>query len=45
VAGDGAAIAARWPRATLQITTGLGHNRILRDAATVDTVVRFISSQ
>ena len=42
---DGAAIAARWPRATLQITTGLGHTRILRDAATVDTAVRFISSQ
>jgi pimeloyl-ACP methyl ester carboxylesterase len=42
---DGAEIAARWPRATLRTTTGLGHNRILRDAATVDAAVRFISSQ
>ena len=41
---DGAEIAARWPRATLQTTTGLGHNRILRDWATVDASVRFLGS-
>lgn len=42
---DGAEIVARWPRARLQTTTGLGHNRILRDAATVDAAVRFISDR
>src|SRR5439155_7046924 len=41
---DGAAIAERWPSATLQTTTGLGHNRILRDKATVDAAVAFIRS-
>lgn len=40
---DGADIAAKWPNATLQTTTGLGHNRILRDPATVESVTRFLS--
>lgn len=40
---DGADIAARWPSATLQATTGLGHNRILRDASVVESVVRFLA--
>jgi len=40
---DGADIAASWPDATLHTTTGLGHNRILRDAATVDLAVRFVT--
>jgi len=38
---DGADIAGKWPSATLRTTTGLGHNRILRDPATVDAAVRF----
>jgi pimeloyl-ACP methyl ester carboxylesterase len=40
---DGADIAAKWPNATLRTTTGLGHNRILRDASVVESVVRFIA--
>jgi pimeloyl-ACP methyl ester carboxylesterase len=41
---DGADIAARWPQATLHTTTGLGHNRILRDAAVSELAVRFVRS-
>ena len=41
---DGADIVARWPDATLHSTTGLGHNRILRDPAVLDGVVRFLAS-
>lgn len=39
---DGADIAAKWPNATLQTTTGLGHNRILRDPAVVDAAAKFV---
>lgn len=39
---DGADIAAAWPDTTLQTTTGLGHNRILRDPGVVDSAVRFL---
>lgn len=39
---DGADIAAKWPNATLQTTTGLGHNRIIRDASVVEATVRFL---
>ena len=39
---DGADIAAKWPNATLQTTTGLGHNRILRDASVIENVVGFL---
>ena len=39
---DGADIAARWPNARLETTTGLGHNRILRDAAVVASATAFI---
>jgi len=42
---DGADIAAAWPDATLVTTTGLGHNRILREASTVDAVVNFIKGK
>ena len=35
---DGADIAAAWPGATLLSTTGLGHNRILRDPAVVGAI-------
>lgn len=42
---DGAAIAAKWPNSQLQPTTGLGHNRILRDSVTIDAAVRFVSSR
>lgn len=39
---DGADIAARWPGSTLETTTGLGHNRILRDPTVVEHAVRFL---
>ncbi|OIQ44474.1 MAG: hypothetical protein BM558_07740 [Roseobacter sp. MedPE-SW] len=32
-------LADNWPTADLQISTGLGHNRLLRDAASIDRVV------
>jgi pimeloyl-ACP methyl ester carboxylesterase len=41
---DGADIAAAWPSATLETTTGLGHNRILRDATVVASAVKFITN-
>ena len=41
---DGADIAARWPSSTLRTTTGLGHNRILRDPATVAAAAEFLLS-
>lgn len=39
---DGADIAAAWPNSTLETTTGLGHIRILRDGAVVESAVRFL---
>jgi pimeloyl-ACP methyl ester carboxylesterase len=39
---DGADIAVEWPNARLETTTGLGHNRILRDTAVVNSVVEFL---
>jgi pimeloyl-ACP methyl ester carboxylesterase len=36
-------IVAAWPGAVLHATRGLGHNRILRDAGVVQSVVRFIA--
>ncbi len=39
----GEAIANAWPGAELLRTHGLGHQRILRDAATRDAVVRFVT--
>jgi pimeloyl-ACP methyl ester carboxylesterase len=40
---DGAAIVAAWPGALLQTTEGLGHHRLLRDAAVVAAVVDFVA--
>lgn len=34
-------IARNWPRAKLLATTGLGHNRVLRDVNVISTVVSF----
>jgi len=39
---DGAAIAAAWPGAQLVTTTGLGHHRIVSDAAVVQHVLAFL---
>lgn len=41
---DGADITARWPQAKLHTTTGLGHNRILRDAS-VELAVGFVGKR
>ena len=41
---DGADIAAKWPRATMKTTTGLGHNRILRDPQVVSDIVEYLSA-
>jgi pimeloyl-ACP methyl ester carboxylesterase len=41
---DGAAVAAAWPGARLKVTTGLGHNRILRSPEVVADVVDFIAA-
>ncbi|HEY3270378.1 MAG TPA: alpha/beta fold hydrolase [Geothrix sp.] len=40
---SGAAIASAWPAARLHSTEGLGHRRILRDAAVVERSVAFLS--
>jgi pimeloyl-ACP methyl ester carboxylesterase len=39
----GEAIARAWPGAELVRTSGLGHQRILRDPATVRTIVQFVA--
>jgi pimeloyl-ACP methyl ester carboxylesterase len=39
----GEAIARAWPGSTLVRTQGLGHRRILRDAAAIGTVTRFLA--
>lgn len=41
---DGAAIAAAWGQATLHVTSGLGHRRLLRDPGVVAQVVAFVTS-
>ena len=41
--GEGQQIAAAWPGAVLQATNGLGHNRILRDLAVVQSALAFIA--
>ena len=40
---EGQQIAAAWPGATLHATRGLGHNRIMRDAAVIQRAVAFIA--
>lgn len=42
---DGVAIAQVWPDATLRVTDGLGHRRILKDADTINAVVTFIGQE
>jgi pimeloyl-ACP methyl ester carboxylesterase len=42
---DGADIAAAWPNAKLESTTGLGHNRILRDSNVVTSATAFIAGR
>ncbi|CAG9172085.1 alpha/beta fold hydrolase [Cupriavidus pampae] len=39
---DGAAIAGAWPRAQLATTEGLGHRRILQDAAVAARIAAFV---
>ncbi|MBD2770039.1 alpha/beta fold hydrolase [Hymenobacter sp. BT664] len=39
---EGRQIAAAWPGAVLHLTRGLGHNRLLREAGTVQFVIEFI---
>ena len=41
---DGADIAAAWPGAELKTTSGLGHNRVLRDPDVVRSVVDFLTA-
>jgi hypothetical protein len=40
---NGAEIAAAWPAARLVTTTGLGHQRVLRDPEVVARAVEFVS--
>jgi pimeloyl-ACP methyl ester carboxylesterase len=42
---EGAAIAEAWPGAELATTTGLGHQRLLRDPGVVARVVSFVAQQ
>lgn len=42
---DGAAIAAAWPGTRLHVTSGLGHNRLLRAPEAISKAVDFISQQ
>jgi len=42
---DGALIAQTWPWARLSLTSGLGHRRILRDAAVVREAVFFLLAE
>ncbi|MGO4330514.1 alpha/beta fold hydrolase [Cupriavidus sp. 2TAF22] len=41
---NGAAIAGAWPGASLMTTDGLGHRRVLQDAAVIARAVAFVSS-
>lgn len=41
---DGAAVAAAWPGARFTVTTGLGHNRILRAPEVIADAVDFIAA-
>ncbi|MEZ4473496.1 MAG: alpha/beta fold hydrolase [bacterium] len=43
-AAEGRAIAAGWAGSTLRITRGLGHRRVVRDAAVVAEVVDFLTA-
>ncbi|UZN03463.1 alpha/beta fold hydrolase [Cellulomonas sp. S1-8] len=41
----GRSVAAAWPTATLVATDGLGHQRILRDEATIELVVQHVTAR
>jgi pimeloyl-ACP methyl ester carboxylesterase len=41
---EGASIAESWPNAAMRTVEGLGHRRVLRDAATIGAVVEFITA-
>lgn len=41
----GRALAEAWPGAGLRVTSGLGHHRVLKNAAVVDTLVRFVGER
>ena len=43
--GNGEAIAAAWPGATLVTTQGLGHTRLVHDAAVVSRAVAFVAGR
>lgn len=38
-------VVAAWPNASLRTTTGLGHNRILRDASVIADAIGFIAAR
>lgn len=40
---QGRAVSAAWPGARLEVTTGLGHDRILRDQRVVEAIVDFVA--
>lgn len=40
---DGRAVAAAWPGARLEVTRGLGHERVLWDEGVVNTIVDFVA--
>jgi pimeloyl-ACP methyl ester carboxylesterase len=42
---EGATLAAAWPGATFEKTSGLGHRRILRDPTVVARAVEFLSTR
>ncbi|MDX2193258.1 MAG: alpha/beta fold hydrolase [Gemmatimonadales bacterium] len=42
--GEGRAIAAAWPGAELQLTSGLGHHAVVRDPAVVARVAAFLGA-
>ncbi|HYD40516.1 MAG TPA: alpha/beta fold hydrolase [Anaeromyxobacter sp.] len=42
---SGEALAAAWPGARLHLTRGLGHRRILRDAAVAQEIARFVAER
>lgn len=41
----GQTLVAAWPDAELYATSGLGHQRVLRDVAVVDELVRFVAAE
>jgi pimeloyl-ACP methyl ester carboxylesterase len=44
-AADGHALASSWPASTMVDTTGLGHRRILHDAAVIERTTHFVTQR